>query len=224
MKKSLPVLVFQKVGKPPLRSRLKNQWTTPQQLTNILTLLTKRKYHVITPNDLNKRLPARPILLVFVGGYQSFYTEVFPLLQKFNIPATCAVAVETLGTYNAWQDPYREPWQNVLTSKQLTALVKSGLVNIATLGLDGKDLSQLSVEQAQQEVEESIHRLNKLHQLKACAAVFWPGTPCSQVKFTPEFELPVITGNYGFNSSAQTNYLRILRPTWLNRLRLRFQK
>ena len=144
MKSFFPVLVFQKVGHPFDNSQLKKQWVTPKVLENWLLFLTKKGYQFITPADLHKPLPQKPIMLAFIGGFQSFYTEAFPLLKKYNIPATCAVAVDTLGTYNSWQDPCMEPWQNILTSKQLDELVKNKLVQVATLGLTGNDLIQSS--------------------------------------------------------------------------------
>lgn len=223
MKPSLSVLVFQKVGNPPTNSHLKNQWITPKALENWFIFLTKKGYHFLTPANLGKPLPAKPIMLTFIGGFQSFYTEVFPLLQKYKIPVTCAVAVDTLGTYNSWQDPYVEPWQNILTSKQLNELVKSKLVQIATLGLTGNDLTQLPPQQAQQEIEESIFRLKKLYDIETCAVAFWPWArqkESSNVKFS----LPVFAAKQGVNELTEKETFRILQPNWLTRIKLFIRK
>ncbi len=219
MKSSFPVLVFQKIGKPPANSHLRKQWATPKALENWLLFLSKQGYHFVTPKDLHKSLPERPIMLAFIGGFQSFYTEVFPLLKKHKISATCAVAIETLGTYNSWQDPYVEPWQNILTSKQLNELVKSKLVQIATLGLTGNDLTQLPPQQAQQEIDESIFRLKKLYDIETCAVAFWPWARQNK-KFDYNLSLPIFSACHGANTRSEKKGFRILQPNWFTRLRL----
>lgn len=222
MKSSFPVLVFQKIGKPPANSHLRKQWATPKALENWLLFLSKQGYHFVTPKDLHKSLPERPIMLAFIGGFQSFYTEVFPLLKKHKIPATCAVAVDTLGTYNSWQDPHAEPWQNILTSAQLNELIKSKLVRVATLGLTGNDLTELPSQQAQQEINESIYRLKKLHNIDADAVALWPWAHHKKIDYnTP---LPIFTATHGVNRLTEKKVFRVLEPNWLTRLRLLIRK
>ena len=223
MKSFFPVLVFQKVGNPPTPSHLKKQWVTSKALKNWLSFLTKKGYQFLTPADLPKPLPNKPIMLVFIGGFQSFYTEVFPLLKKHKIPATCAVAVDTLSTYNSWQDPYVEPWQNVLTLDQLNELIESKLVQVATLGLTGNDLTQVPPQQAQQEIEESIYRLKKLHNIDACAVALWPwASQHNEIHY--KTDLPIFTANHGINELTEKKNFRMLEPNWLTRMKLFLNK
>lgn len=211
----LPVLAYQKIGRAPKNSRLKSEWASPRQLEKTLTWLVRRGYTFITPLDLQKESPAKPILLVFIGGYQSFYTDVFPLLQKHNICATLFVAVETLGTYNSWQDPYKEPWQNIVTEKQLKEMLKSKLVHLGTLGLDGHNLLTDAPAAAQQTILESIYRFEKLHKMAPCAVAFWPSVADPQhraLAIGGGLDLPVITSQKGVNALTEKKFLRILRP------------
>ncbi len=211
----LPVLAYQKTGRAPKNSHLKNEWASPRQLEKTLTRLVKHGYTFITPLDLQKELPAKPILLAFIGGYQSFYTDVFPLLQKHNICATLFVAVQTLGTYNSWQSPYKEPWQNIVTEKQLKEMIKSKLVQIGTLGLDGHNLLEDNPTNAQQTLLESIYRLEKLHKINPCAAAFWPFAKDPQhhaLAIGGGLNLPIITSQKGVNALTEKKFLRILRP------------
>ncbi len=223
MKSFFPVLTFQKIGKIPVDSHLKNQWATPQALENWLTFLTQKGYQFVTPADLSQSLPQRPIMLAFIGGFQSFYTEVFPLLKKYKIPATCAVAVETLGTYNSWQDPHKEPWQNILTPSQLDDIVKSKLVQVATLGLTGNDLTELPLQQAQQEIAESIYRLKKLHDIEAGSVALWPwASQHTKIHYNPD--LPIFTAEKGVNELTEKKTFRVLEPSWLTRIKLSLNK
>ena len=219
----LPVLAYQKIGHAPKNSHLKNEWTSPRQLAQILTWLLKHNYTFITPPDLSKELPPKPILLAFFGGYESFYKEVFPLLQAHGICATLLVAVETLGTYNAWQNPHEEPWQNTLSAKQLSEMLKSKLVQIGTLGLDGHNLLADEPSQAQQFVRESIYRLKKLYKIDVCALGFWPNRAWNSSRaqhISHGLNLPVFTSQTGYNPRVEKHFLRVLRPGFFTKLRL----
>lgn len=58
--------------------------------------LKQQGYRVVSVQDVldaadgKRSLPAKAVLLTFDDGYQSFYTKVFPLLKKYNYPATVA--------------------------------------------------------------------------------------------------------------------------------------
>lgn len=211
----LPVLAYQKIGRAPKHSHLKKEWASPRQLEKTLAWLVRRGYTFITPLDLQKKLPTKPILLAFIGGYQSFYTEVFPLLKTHKICATLFLAVDTLGTYNSWQDPHEEPWQNIVTEKQLKEMHKSGLVQIGTLGLDGHNLLEDDTSTAQQTILESVYRFEKLHKIAPCAVAFWPLARDPQnraLAIGGGLDLPIITSQKGKNALTESKFLRILRP------------
>ncbi len=219
----LPVLAYQKIGHAPHKSRLKNEWVSPRQLEKQITWLIKHGYTFITPLDLQPKLPAKPILLVFMGGYQSFYTEAFPLLKAHKICATVFIAADTLGTYNSWQDPYREPWQNILTVKQLKEMGKSGLVQVGTLGLDGHNLLADKPSAAQQNLLESIYRLETLHKIAPCAAAVWPLVKDPQnnaLAIGGGIDLPIITSQPGKNALTEKKFLRILKPGFFTKFLL----
>ena len=219
----LPVLAYQKIGRAPQKSRLKNEWVFPRALDRQITWLLTHNYTFITPADLQKELPTKPVMLAFVGGYQSFYTDVFPLLKAHNICATLFVAVDTLGTYNRWQDPYQEPWQNIVTAKQLKEMIKSGLVQMGTLGLDGHNLLADEPVAAQQTILESVYRLEKLHKIAPCAVAFWPFAADPQnnaLAIGGGIDLPIITSKSGKNALTEKKFLRILKPGLFTKLLL----
>ena len=77
-------------------------------------------------------LPNKAVLLTFDDGYQSFYTQVFPLLKKYHYPATVALV-------GAWMDgnvTTHEPGKPLLTWEQVREMVQSGLVEIASHSYD----------------------------------------------------------------------------------------
>lgn len=220
MKSFLPVIAYQKIGVPAKRSRVKNEWTSPNKLECMLAWLTQQGYTCITPAELAKPLPAKPILLTFWGGYASTFTTVFPLLQKYHTPATVFVAVDVLGTYNQWQAPHVEPWQDALTADQLQQMYQSGLVQVGSLGLLEQGLHTTSVAIQQQAWQESIFRLTHLYHITPCAV----GYLNKQAVFRPEVDLPIFSLHAGKNSLTEKHHFFTLSPTWFTYLLLRLQK
>nr|WP_305888573.1 poly-beta-1,6-N-acetyl-D-glucosamine N-deacetylase PgaB [Methylomonas sp. SURF-2] len=75
-------------------------------------------------------LPSKAVLLSFDDGYLSFYTDVLPLLKKYNFPAVAAIV-------GAWLDKPNPPGQTALMSAaQVREAMQSGLVEIASHGYD----------------------------------------------------------------------------------------
>lgn len=67
-------------------------------------------YSFIMPDDLldawekDKALPAKPVLITFDDGHEDIYTNVFPILQKYNIRATVFLVTDHIGMdeYLTW--------------------------------------------------------------------------------------------------------------------------
>jgi len=156
-----PVLTFEKIGIPPKSSPLQNEWTSAPALEKTLQRLVRKKYTFLTPEQRRSPQPKKSVCCVFTGGYRSFYTHAFPLLQKYQIPATVCLAPDLIGTYNRWQDPYQEPWQDLLTQAEIEELKKSPLISFGALPLGGQDISACETEQTVFAIQESIYRLKK---------------------------------------------------------------
>ena len=172
-----PQLVFKKIGIPPKNSSLKQEWTTVDALDKIFQQLIRQQYTFLTPKKLNSLYPEKSVLLVFAGGYRSFYTYVFPLLEKYQVPAVVLIAPDLIGTYNSWQDPYKEPWQDLLTLEEDNELKKSPLIYWGALPLSCQNSTACSKEQAVFAIKESIFRLE--HQLGISPSV-WSNYPASK--------------------------------------------
>jgi biofilm PGA synthesis lipoprotein PgaB len=71
-------------------------------------------------------LPDKPVLLSFDDGYLSFYTDIFPLLKKYNYPAMMAIVT-------SWPEGYTQAsWGPILNWSQIREMDKSGLVEFAS--------------------------------------------------------------------------------------------
>lgn len=216
-KRALLVFCYEKTGSAPRASRLKHEWTPATRLERTLKTLVRHKFTTVFPADLtSKKLPSKPVLLAFMGGYQSFYTDVFPLLQKYNMKACVFLAQDFAGTYNAWQNPHAEPWQNLLTPAQLKEMDKSGRVSFGAIDLRARDLTLLPEAEARFGLEENIFRLKEQLGLTAQAAAFWPASKWNK-KTAQEImrgleKLPVLTPVRGVNPDMKTTLLKTLYP------------
>ena len=156
------ILAYQKIGIPPRHSLLKQQWTSLRTLTRTLDTIASGRFSPIRLQDIqNNTCSAQSVLLVFLGGYRSFYTEVYPLLKERNIPACVCLPVDCLGTYNVWQNPHQEPWQDLLTWQDVEELAQDPLIFFGAHPLRAQDLAACTPQQADFLIKESLFRLEK---------------------------------------------------------------
>lgn len=98
-----------------------------------LDYLKKNGYHFVTLNEYldytagKITLPDKSVMLTFDDGYLSFYTKVYPLLQKYQVPAMLAIVT-------SWTDGEGLPSdvRSVATWAQLREMEKSGLVTVVS--------------------------------------------------------------------------------------------
>ncbi len=215
---ALFVLAYQKAGRAPQNSRLKDEWITPQAFEKTLLRLQKYGFTTVSLKKLSEgKLPQKPVLLAFIGGYQSFVTDIFPLLEKYQMQAAVFIAPDQVGTFNAWQDPHAEPWQNLLTEKELKTLQKSGLVSLGVLGLSAQDVTRLPQQDATVAVRESLFRLKDQLGLNPEGFAFWPAEqfdPKQAAALLPDgFTAPLLTPRRGLNKrTGKRRLLKVLFP------------
>lgn len=168
---SLPVLWFPHVGVPLAYAKHKNAYLSYKRLEKLLARLVRKQFTAILPSQVKDgKLPANPVLLVFDGGYQTFYTHVFPLLEKYNLRAAVTIPVGLIGQYDAWNP--NGPWQNLLTAEQIQTLHKSKRVEFISAGLDHNDLNSLPEEKAIWQLQESKFRFTRMYHLPLGAYFF----------------------------------------------------
>lgn len=156
------VLTYQKIGLAPKNSPLKNEWTSLRALTRTLNKIKKRGLTTVSPAQiLSGDAPENSVLLLFLDGYRSFYQTVYPLLKERNLAACVCLPTACVGTYNSWQDPHQEFWQDLLTWDEIEILSKDPLISFGAQTLNREDLTLLPNEQARYNAQESIFRLTK---------------------------------------------------------------
>jgi peptidoglycan/xylan/chitin deacetylase (PgdA/CDA1 family) len=152
----LPILMYHYVEIPPATTTLPNLYMKPEVFENQLQEMKKLGYSTIfmsvvaTSLNKEKSLPKKSIALTFDDGYRDFYTNVFPLLKKYQIKATVYVIINALGQ------------NNYLTKDQTKEMASSGLVEIGSHTFNHLDLRKLKKKDAVFEINYSRQALAKI--------------------------------------------------------------
>ncbi|MDO8657863.1 MAG: polysaccharide deacetylase family protein [Candidatus Levybacteria bacterium] len=108
--------------------------------------------------------PQKPILITFDDGYRDFYTDVFPILKKYNVKITAYIVSGFLDKLN-----YMFTWQ-------LEEIAKSGLVEIGAHTVHHYALGGLNPILAKSEIEDSKKRLEELTNLSVVSFAYPNGS------------------------------------------------
>jgi len=100
------IFMYHGVSDEANKKNYANKHVNVREFENHLRLF--RKY--CTPIDLEtalfgKELPPNPVVLTFDDGYQNNYTHAYPLLEKYNVPATIFLTTGFVNkTHYLWTD------------------------------------------------------------------------------------------------------------------------
>jgi peptidoglycan/xylan/chitin deacetylase (PgdA/CDA1 family) len=138
----LPVIMYHHLSENS--TKLGDYTISPTQLESDLKKIQELGYTAISLSQLKSyyedgtSLPEKSVLLTFDDGYYSVYVYAYPLLQQYQMPATCFI----LGYYTQMYSDGEK--QNVayahMTWDQLQEMEDSGLI---TLGSHSYNLHQL---------------------------------------------------------------------------------
>lgn len=130
---------------------LEGLFVSPSEMDKQLQYLSENGYTTIWFEDLPYiDQIEKPVLLTFDDGYEDNYTELFPLLQKYNAKATIFVISSALGT------------GHIMTAEQVQELSASGLVSIQSHTHSHRELSGLDAETLDAELASSVAELTRL--------------------------------------------------------------
>ena len=90
-----------------------------------------------------KHIPLKTIVLTFDDGYDNFYTNAFPILQKYSIHAEIYVVSSFIG-----QSGY-------MTKDMINTVITSGLVTLGSHTIDHRELTKIPINVVQDEVVRS---------------------------------------------------------------------
>ena len=119
-------------------------FVSPSVLEEQLRYLVENGYDPIWFEDLREvEKYDKPVILTFDDGYQDNYTDLFPLLQKYNVKATIFVITGWLGG------------EKYLTPEQVTEMSQSGLVSVPRHTWSHQDRDTLPAEAQREQMSQS---------------------------------------------------------------------
>jgi peptidoglycan/xylan/chitin deacetylase (PgdA/CDA1 family) len=150
---TIPILCYHRFG-----ANRSAMTVTPSNFEVQMDYLAKNGYHVISMAQLTgflegkEPLPKKAVVITIDDGYRSTYQVAYPVLKKYNFPATVYLYSDFVGASDA------------LTWPQMQEMVKSGLIEIQphskthanlTLRLAGENDARY-VERMKREVDAPI--------------------------------------------------------------------
>ena len=96
------------------------------------------------------KVTSKSVILTFDDGYQDNYTNLFPLLKKYNAKATVFMISASIDT------------KNYLKSEQIREMAASGLVQFGSHTVSHRDLQTLSKEEQREQLANSKAALQAL--------------------------------------------------------------
>lgn len=140
--RQVPVLMYHAVSDQTWG--LEGLFLSPSDMEAQLKYLTENGYDPIFFSDLpHLNQYKKPVILTFDDGYNNNYTDLYPLLQKYNVKATIFVIPSSVGG------------QYSMTAAQIKEMSDSGLVSIQSHTQDHKELASLSADQQKQQFAQS---------------------------------------------------------------------
>jgi peptidoglycan/xylan/chitin deacetylase (PgdA/CDA1 family) len=158
-----------------------DMWTLPiADFEADLKYLTDNGYQTVTISDLAAYafeggvLPEKPIVLTFDDGYYNNYTQVLPLMEKYDMSMVLSVIGEHVDTWSA--EPGTDEKDGHCTWEHLRAMVATGRVELSNhtqalhssahgrhgcVRMAGEDLAAYNrlfaadIEQLQQKIQET---------------------------------------------------------------------
>ncbi len=148
------ILMYHQVDDHPPLKQLRFT-VLPSVFEQQVSFLLDRGYTFVTVDKALKLFtasstpPDKTLVLTFDDGYRSFYTHVFPILKKYNIPATEYVITQDIGKHGS------------LTWAMIRELENSGLVEIGSHTVNHVSLKSISAEKQRYQLEQSKTILEK---------------------------------------------------------------
>lgn len=143
---------------------------TPRQFARHIKFLIDHHFAIQTISDYltSPGTDNRRVAITFDDGYESVYTYVLPVLQKYCVPASVFVNPAYVGQFNTWDVNIGRRFRHMNWS-QIAELRANGW-EIGSHGMQHRDLTRLSAPAIERELALSSALLEK--KIGFCSSVF----------------------------------------------------
>ncbi|MBS1920873.1 MAG: polysaccharide deacetylase family protein [Bacteroidetes bacterium] len=156
----LPVLMYHKVSEHETPGRLN---VSPKQLEKQFRYLWESGFKPISVQELldhissGRQLPAKPVMITFDDGYESQFSNVYPLLLRYNMKAVIFLTAGFIQNANINSQSEYITIENILAMKQEN--VEYGLHT-----MEHKSYEELPLEEIEKDIKDlklffSLHEI-----------------------------------------------------------------
>jgi len=137
-----PIIMYHSVN-PKQNPAISGLIVSPETFQRQMRFLKRRKYNILPLDELivlikeKKKIPSRTVAITFDDGYKDSYTYAFPILRKYNIPATMFIIIDEVGRPNG----DRVSWD------QIREMRSSGLITFASHAMGPEPLINIKSEE-----------------------------------------------------------------------------
>lgn len=142
----VPVLMYHAIDYNDKATKLS---VNPESFERQMRFLRKNRYNVMALDDLaalikeKKSIPQKTVTITFDDGLHNNYQYAYPVLKKYNIPATIFVIISKIGQpgYLSW--------------KEIKEMSDSGVIAMGSHTVSHKWLPEMGTEQLRSELSAS---------------------------------------------------------------------
>jgi peptidoglycan/xylan/chitin deacetylase (PgdA/CDA1 family) len=180
----------------------------PSEFERQLQFLIENDFTFVTFDDWDYLYRInRPVMITFDDGYLTNYREIFPLLQKYNVPMTLFLTWNNV-------DPY------MFSEERIKRMSDSGLVTFEAHTLTHVDLTTVGTERLRREMEETNRNIEELTGRTPIALAYPAGRFNEAViEMAREFYRFALRADLGMHNTASDDFqirrIRISRSTSL---------
>jgi len=146
----VPILMYHHVDENGDISSLS---VSPENFLRQMRFLSERNYNPISLSELvrakrsGQKLGRNTVVITFDDGYADNYLSAYPVLKKYNLPATIFVIVDALNL------------SGYLNDAQISRMSSEGIIEIGSHSLSGAYLPGRDTEELQREIKLSKEEL-----------------------------------------------------------------
>ncbi len=151
----IPIFVYHNIVKTQQEIEHDYMQTTAKTFEKQLNGLQRAGYHFINYDDLiayekgEKKLYKKSAIITFDDGWEGVYQNAYPILQKYNIPATCFLIDENMGK------------ETVLKWEQVRQMKQSGLISFYSHGKQHLYYDKIAPNQLAEDTLQAHQKIEK---------------------------------------------------------------
>ncbi|MBA3351324.1 MAG: polysaccharide deacetylase family protein [Blastocatellia bacterium] len=173
-----PVLLYHKIDRPTPDVRIRGAFTSPRRFERQMSYLVRSGYRFFSASAMAGHylelggFPDKCVCITFDDGWKDNYTYAFPILKKFQIPATVFVVPSCVGTTTAMVTAEGEGSREHMSEEDIREMSASG-IEFGSHGMNHKLFNRIDTGEVESEVSESKNYLEDLLQ-QDCRVFAYP--------------------------------------------------